>query len=78
MWLRFEQGITEMMLGAFRTLQLDDVMAEIERQCPSGTIFTNDQHLLNKFKSVASKMLTTKKDKPPKNRQHDYSQYKRN
>jgi len=77
MWSRFEQGISEMMLGAFRTLQLDDVMAEIERQCPSGTIFTNDQHLLNKFKSVATKMLHTKKDKAPKNRQYDYSQYKR-
>ena len=65
------------MMGQFRTLRLEDVMAEIELQCPSGTIFTNEQHLLNKFKSVATKMLHSKKDKPAKNRTHDYSQYKR-
>ena len=73
----FEQGIAELMMGQFRTLRLEDVMAEIELQCPSGTIFTNEQHLLNKFKSVATKMLHSKKDKPAKNRTHDYSQYKR-
>ena len=73
----FEQGITELMMGQFRTLRLEDAMAEIELQCPSGTIFTNEQHLLNKFKSVATKMLHSKKDKPAKNRSHDYSQYKR-
>ena len=74
----FEQGITELMMGQFRTLRLEDVMAEIENQCPSGTIFTNQQHLLNKFKSVATKMLQPKKDRASKQRTHDYSQYKRN
>ena len=74
---RYEQGIDELMLGPYRTLRLEDVLAEIEQQCPSGTIFTNDQHLLNKFKSVATKMLKAPKDKPPRNRTHDYSQYKR-
>jgi uncharacterized protein YdaU (DUF1376 family) len=73
----FEQGITELMMNQYRTLRVEDVLAEVELQCPSGTIFTNEQHLLNKFKSVATKMLTSKKDKPAKNRTHDYSRYKR-
>jgi uncharacterized protein YdaU (DUF1376 family) len=73
----FEQGITELMMGQYRTLLLPDVMAEIELQCPSGTIFTNEQHMLNKFKSVATKMSHPKKEKPDRTRTHDYSQYKR-
>ena len=77
MWLHFEQGITELMMGPFRTLRLGDVMAEVSRQCPTGTIFTNEQHLLNKFKYIANRMLHTPKSKPDKNRKHDYSQYKR-
>jgi uncharacterized protein YdaU (DUF1376 family) len=77
MWERFEQGITEMMMGQFRTLRLQDVMREVDQHSPSGTIYTNDQHLLNKFRAVATRMLGTKKDKPSKLEKHDYSQYKR-
>jgi len=73
----FEQGITELMMNQYRTLRVEDVLGEVELQCPSGTIFTNEQHLLNKFKSVATKMLTSKKNKPAKDRAHDYSRYKR-
>jgi uncharacterized protein YdaU (DUF1376 family) len=77
MWQLFAQGISELMMGPYRTLRLDDVMAEIERQCPSGTIFTNQQHLLNKFKSVATKMLRPIRETTDKTSQHDYSQYRR-
>ena len=74
----FAQGISEMMMNQYRTLRLDDVLAGIEKDCPTGTIFNNEQHLLNKFKSVANKMLSPKRGNTSvKKIQYDYSRYKK-
>jgi uncharacterized protein YdaU (DUF1376 family) len=73
---RFAPGIAEMMMNQYRTLRLEDVCAQVDMDCPSGTIFTDERHLLNKFKSVATHMLKTKKEKyNPDKVQYDYSRY---
>jgi uncharacterized protein YdaU (DUF1376 family) len=64
-WERYAQGIAEMMTGCYSMMKLEDVWAEIERQCPSGTVFTNDQHLLNKFRYVADRMLAERRSTDP-------------
>ena len=57
MWQRCADSITELMAGIFSSLRLKDIFEDIDSSCPTGTVFNNDAHLLNKFKVVANTML---------------------
>jgi hypothetical protein len=57
LWDLFQEGITEMMQTRYQALRLQAIFDELESQCPIGYRFNNEQHLLNKFRSVADGLL---------------------
>jgi uncharacterized protein YdaU (DUF1376 family) len=59
LWDLFQEPITEMMQNRYEALRLQAVFDELESQCPSGCKFNSEQHLLNKFRSVADALLRT-------------------